>query len=86
MAPLFEQGVVATDGAVLDLYLTIAIATDLISAAMEGYHPGRLAWQVDQRLDLRWLDQPPPATAEGLKRCACHGPSPDRSQNTAPPD
>ena len=63
MAPLFEQGVVATDGAVLDLDLTIAIATDLISTAMEGHHPGRLAWQVHQHLHLGGLDQPPPTTA-----------------------
>jgi hypothetical protein len=41
---LFEQGVVATDGVVVDFDLTIAIATDLIGTAMEGHHPGRLAW------------------------------------------
>jgi hypothetical protein len=46
MAPLFEQGMVATDGAVVDLELTIAIATDLISTAMEGHHPGCLPWQM----------------------------------------
>jgi hypothetical protein len=60
---LFEQGVVATNGAVADFDLTIAIATDLISTAMEGHHLGRLAWQVQQNLDLRGLDEPPPATA-----------------------
>ena len=62
-APLFEQGVVATNGAVVDFDLTIAIATDLISTAMEGHHPGRLAWQVHQHLHLGGLDQPPPTTA-----------------------
>ena len=63
MAPLFEQGMVATDGAVVDFDLTIAIATDLIGTAMEGHHPGRLAWQVHQHLHLGGLDQPPPTTA-----------------------
>jgi hypothetical protein len=60
---LFEQGVVATDGAVVDLDLTIAIAPDLIGTAMEGHHPGWLAWQVQLHLHLGGLDQPPPTSA-----------------------
>jgi hypothetical protein len=60
MAALLKQGMVATDGAVLDLDLAVAIATDLIGPAMEGYHPGRLAWQMHQNLHLRRLDQSAP--------------------------
>ena len=85
LALQLEQRMVAADGAVVDLNLTIAIATDAVDPGVQGDGPHRLAGLVHHQLELAALDQPLPTPQQGLKRGDRHGPSTDQWQNRARP-